>query len=159
MDFRWILDSDGFFFVSVKMEIQQKGYKVSISMDYNPNVLFSVFVIIGIHYELKLFHLLQMDFHTRSEKKEATFQMDSVLMDFGSKSIRTESITEKNETTFQMDSVLMDFRGKSIRTESIYGKQIKKETSPILIQHRVPRHSNLNPYNFFNSEKKKNPRP
>ena len=71
-----------------------------------------------------------MDFHTRSEKKEATFQMDSVLMDFGSKSIRTESITEKNETTFQMDSVMMDFRGKSIRTESIYGKQIKKETSP-----------------------------
>ena len=51
-------------------------------------------------------------------------------MDFGSKSIRTESITEKKETTFQMDSVLMDFRGKSIRTESIYGKQIKKETNP-----------------------------
>ena len=50
--------------------------------------------------------------------------MDFGLMDFGSKSIRTESITEKKETTFQMDSVLMDFL--SIRTESIYGKQIKR---------------------------------
>ena len=56
--------------------------------------------------------------------------MDSILIDFGSKSIRTESIKEKKEKTFQMDSVLMDFRGKSIRTESIYGKQIKKGTSP-----------------------------
>ena len=72
-----------------------------------------------------------MDFGSKSirtesipEKKETTFQMDSVLMDFGSKSIRTESITEKKETTFQMDSVLMDFL--SIRTESIYGKQIKR---------------------------------
>ena len=47
--FRWILDSDEFFFVSVKIEIQEKEYKVSITMEYIPNVLFSVFIIIGIH--------------------------------------------------------------------------------------------------------------
>ena len=71
-----------------------------------------------------------MDLIHQVEKNETTFQMDCVLIDFGSKSIRTESITEKKETTFQMDSVLIDFRGESIRTESIYGKQIKEETSP-----------------------------
>ena len=66
--FRRILDPDGFFFVSVKMEIQQKGYKVSISMDYNPNVLFSVFVIIGIH-QRNPSTKISMDLFSTSEEK------------------------------------------------------------------------------------------
>ena len=50
------------------MEIQQKEYKVSISMDYNPNVLFSVFVIIGIH-QRNPSTKISMDFLSTSEEK------------------------------------------------------------------------------------------
>ena len=57
-----------FFFVTIKMEIQQKGYKVSISMDYNPNVLFSVFVIIGIH-QRNPSTKISMDLFSTSEEK------------------------------------------------------------------------------------------
>ena len=50
------------------MEIQQKEYKVSISMDYNPNVLFSVFVIIGIH-QRNPSTKISMDLFSTSEEK------------------------------------------------------------------------------------------
>ena len=50
------------------MEIQQKEYKVSISMDYNPNVLFSVFVIIGIH-QRNPSTKISMDLFSPSEEK------------------------------------------------------------------------------------------
>ena len=50
------------------METQQRGYKVSISMDYNPNVLFSVFVIIGIH-QRNPSTKISMDLFSTSEEK------------------------------------------------------------------------------------------
>ena len=77
------------------LSIRLRGYRIGINESFMP-----------YHFAL------QMDLIHQVEKNETTFQMDCVLIDFGSKSIRTESITEKKETTFQMDSVLIDFRGR-----------------------------------------------
>ena len=52
------------------MEILQKGYKVSISVDYNPNALFTVFVmqVIGIH-QRNSSTKISMDLFSTSEEK------------------------------------------------------------------------------------------